>query len=83
MRFFTKIILILLILVSLPGYSQECEFPKIICPKDGVCKPIRACRGTVPPPPGLPIDNSLPYLLVAGLGLGIYFLKRNAFKKAQ
>lgn len=41
----------------------------------GECMPARECRQGVPPPPGLPIDSKLPYLIIAGLGLGIYFLK--------
>lgn len=41
----------------------------------GDCRPARQCRPGVPPPPGLPIDSKLSYLLIAGLGLGIYFLK--------
>ena len=39
----------------------------------GGCRPARECRQGVPPPPGLPIDSKLPYLLIAGLGLGIYY----------
>ncbi len=39
------------------------------------CRPARECRQGVPPPPGLPIDSKLPYLLIAGLGLGIYYLR--------
>jgi hypothetical protein len=38
----------------------------------GDCRPARQCGGP-PPPPGLPIDSKLPYLLIAGLGLGIYY----------
>jgi hypothetical protein len=41
----------------------------------GICRPARDCRQGVPPPPGLPIDSKLPYLLIAGLGLGIYYLR--------
>lgn len=41
----------------------------------GDCRPARECRQGVPPPPGLPIDSKLPYLIIAGLGLGIYYLK--------
>ena len=38
----------------------------------GKCRPARQCGGP-PPPPGLPIDSKLPYLLIAGIGLGVYY----------
>jgi hypothetical protein len=38
----------------------------------GKCRPAKECGGP-PPPPGLPIDSKLPYLLIAGLGLGVYY----------
>lgn len=41
----------------------------------GTCRPARDCRQGVPPPPGLPIDSKLPLLLIAGLGLGIYYYR--------
>ncbi len=53
-------------------YSQNCDPGERFC--RGACRPARACAGP-PPPPGLPIDSKLPYLFIAGLGLGIYFLK--------
>lgn len=52
---------------------NDCEPGERYCRGD--CRPARQCRPGVPPPPGLPIDSKLPYLLIAGLGLGIYFLK--------
>jgi len=71
------------ILLLLSSYNFEvlaqgnnCEPGQRFC--RNACRPARECRQGVPPPPGLPIDSKLPYLLIAGLGLGIYFLR---FKK--
>jgi len=38
---------------------------------------------TPPPPPGLPIDNGLIVLLMAGLIFGCYKLYNNSLKKAR
>lgn len=54
------------------GYSQNCPPGQRVC-KDGLCHPARECGQGVPPPPGLPLDTKLPFLLIAGLGLGIYY----------
>ncbi|SHG66571.1 hypothetical protein [Flavobacterium defluvii] len=37
----------------------------------------------VPPPPGVPINNQLPYLIGAGLILGMTIIYRNKIKKAS
>jgi len=68
--------LIILSSLNFEVFSQRGNCPRgqRVC-KDGQCHPVRECGQGVPPPPGLPIDSKLPYLLVAGLGLGIYFLK--------
>ena len=66
--------LILLSSFNFESYAQKCETQGFRrC--NGVCVPARECRQGVPPPPGLPIDSKLPYLLIAGLGLGIYYLR--------
>ena len=56
------------------GNGNNCPPGQRVC-KDGHCHPARECRQGVPPPPGLPIDSKLPYLLIAGLGLGIYYFR--------
>ncbi len=68
--------LIILSSINFEVFSQRgnCDPGERVC-KDGKCHPVRECGQGVPPPPGLPIDSKLPYLLIAGLGLGIYFLK--------
>jgi len=55
------------------GIGTNCPPGQRYCRND--CRPARECRQGVPPPPGLPIDSKLPYLLIAGLGLGIYYLR--------
>lgn len=42
--------------------------------KEQLPEPMRESTGTPPPPVGLPIDSNIYFLLLAGLGLGIYFL---------
>ncbi len=69
----TVVTLILLASINLEMYAQSCPSGQRRC--RGECRTARDCRQGVPPPPGLPIDSKLPYLLIAGLGLGIYFLK--------
>lgn len=53
------------------GNGNNCPPGQRYCRGD--CREARDCRQGVPPPPGLPIDSKLPYLLIAGLGLGIYY----------
>ncbi|TXD95474.1 hypothetical protein [Gillisia hiemivivida] len=69
--------LILLSSFNFESYAQNkgpnCESGERFC--RGECRLARDCRQGVPPPPGLPIDSKLPYLLIAGLGLGIYYLR--------
>ncbi len=71
-----RIFLVLFILASsnFQVFSQESNCPpgQRFC--RGECKPARQCGGP-PPPPGLPLDSKLPYLLIAGLGLGIYYVR--------
>ncbi|WP_026836823.1 hypothetical protein [Gillisia sp. JM1] len=71
------IALIVLSSINLESNAQQkgpnCESGERFCRGD--CRPARECRQGVPPPPGLPIDSKLPYLLIAGLGLGIYYLR--------
>jgi hypothetical protein len=68
------ILLLFLTAFNFQGFSQRgnCPTGQRVC-KDGLCHPARECGQGVPPPPGLPIDSKLPYLLIAGLGLGIYY----------
>lgn len=67
------IVLLILSSFNFEAYSQNCDEGLRFC--RGRCRTPRECRQGVPPPPGLPIDSKLPYLLIAGLGLGIYFLR--------
>ncbi len=67
------IALILMSSFNFEALAQSCPEGQRRC--RGECRTARDCRQGVPPPPGLPIDSKLPYLLIAGLGLGIYFLK--------
>ncbi|TVZ26327.1 hypothetical protein JM83_1283 [Gillisia sp. Hel_I_86] len=67
-------------LIILSSFNSEVLAQGNNCPPGqrycrGDCRPARDCRGPISPPPGLPIDSKLPYLLIAGLGLGIYYLK--------
>ena len=41
--------------------------------------PTRAAG--IPPPPGLPIDSGISYLVMAGLLLGLVFIYRTRFLK--
>lgn len=56
------------------GFSQigNCPPGQRVC-RDGECHPARECGQGIPPPPGLPLDSKLPFLLIAGLGLGVYY----------
>ena len=36
---------------------------------------------SIPPPPGLPIDSGISYLVMAGLLLGLVFIYRTRFLK--
>jgi len=67
--------LMFLLLLSFEGFAQPCGPGQAPCGRDNTCKPVSECRGG-PPPPGLvvPINSNIPFLLIAGLGLGIYFL---------
>jgi len=72
-----RIVLFIAILFSfgLSSYAGPCDPGSAIC-KDGKCHTQAYCNSKNPPPPGLvlPIDSNIYFLLVAGLGLGIYFL---------
>ena len=70
------IVLIILSSLNFESYAQNnCPPGQRVC-IDGTCHPARECRPNgVPPPPGLPIDSKLPFLLIAGLGLGIYYYR--------
>jgi len=73
---FSVFALMLLSSVNFESYAQNsCPSGQRVC-IDGECHPARECRPTGnPPPPGLPIDSKLPFLIIAGLGLGIYYLR--------
>jgi hypothetical protein len=80
------VVLVLLFSMSYPAYGQGNAIHVRLerCNVVGACRiPAREC-GVGPPPPGLvvPIDTNMGLLLVAGLGLGIYFLI-SAGKKEQ
>lgn len=68
-------IIVLFLAMSYTSYGQEpCQPGYVRCRGGENCIPARQC-GVGPPPPGLvvPIDDHLPFLLAAGLGLGILF----------
>ncbi len=69
------ILVLFLTVFNFQGFTQNCPPGQRICKGSTECQPARNCRQGVPPPPGLPIDSKLPYLIIAGLGLGIYFLR--------
>ncbi|MFO8147899.1 MAG: hypothetical protein R6U03_10970 [Gillisia sp.] len=80
-----RIVVLIVILFSFSSYvpAQECDTPGFqYC--NGGCNPAATCNRKNPPPPGLvvPIDTSIQFLLIAGLGLGIYFFgfHRNDFR---
>lgn len=66
------ILFIFLTAFNFQGFAQNCPPGQRVC-KDGECHPARQCGQGIPPPPGLPLDSKLPFLLIAGLGLGIYY----------
>jgi len=53
--------------------ERNCDPGERFC--QGKCQPARNCRPGVPPPPGLPLDSKIPFLIIAGLGLGIYYVR--------
>lgn len=65
------LLFILLVAFTNESYAEDCEEGLVFC--NNKCRIPNACTQGVPPPPGLPIDSKLPYLLIAGLGLGIYY----------
>jgi len=76
-----RIILFIAILFSFSSYAiaqngngNPCDPGERFC--DGKCQLAKDCKGN-PPPPGLvlPIDSNIYFLLAAGLGLGVYFLR--------
>jgi hypothetical protein len=69
------ILVLFLTIFNFQGFTQNCPPGQRICKGSTECQPARNCRQGVPPPPGLPIDSKLPYLLIAGIGLGIYYLR--------
>jgi len=68
------LVFVMLITINASVYSQTCGNGLVPCGKDKKCLPPMEC-GRNPPPPGLvvPIDTNIQFLLIAGLGLGIYF----------
>ena len=67
------IILLAMVLLPFSAFSQLTANPPP--------EPQRA-NATPPPPPGLPIDDHLPLLLLAGIGLGLYVVvSEKTFKK--
>lgn len=69
--------IVLFAAVNFQGISQtgpNCPAGQRVC-KDGTCRPARQCGQGVPPPPGLPLDSKIPFLIIAGLGLGIYYVR--------
>lgn len=77
-------LIVLFFVMSYASYGQAgaCSDPDYEpCGPNHQCVPRSQCGGPNPPPPGLvvPIDSNISFLLIAGLGLGIYFL---AFRKA-
>jgi len=68
------ILFVLLTATNFESYAQNnCEPGERFCRGD--CRPVRECRQGVPPPPGLPLDSKIPFLIIAGLGLGIYYVR--------
>jgi len=67
------VLLILLTAFNVESYAQNCDPGFRFC--QGRCQPARSCRPGVPPPPGLPLDSKIPFLIIAGLGLGIYYVR--------
>ena len=74
------VLFVVLTAFNVESYAQRnCETPGYrYCRGD--CRPARECRPGVPPPPGLPLDSKIPFLIIAGLGLGIYYVR--SLKKA-
>lgn len=71
-------VIVLLFSMSFFSYGQgRCtESGYAPCGPNHECVPRNQCRGGPnPPPPGLvvPIDSNISLLIIAGLGLGIYF----------
>lgn len=73
------IALLLIFLISAISYGQDCGGDP--CPPGWSCDLVHGnyvCvrPGGGPPPPGLvvPIDSKVIFLLISGLGLGVYFL---------
>ncbi len=54
-----QIILLAMVLLPFSGFAQDLPPPN---------------KGPIAPPPGLPINDHLPALFIAGLSLGIYLL---------
>jgi len=72
--------LVFALLVNLEGFTQNpCNPGEAYC--RGECRSPKECGIGGPPPPGLivPIDSNIYFLLIAGVGLGIYF--HQSYKK--
>lgn len=68
------VLFVLLTATNLESYAQiNCPAGQRFC--RGACRTARDCRQGVPPPPGLPLDSKIPFLIIAGLGLGIYYVR--------
>ena len=67
------VLFVLLTAFNVESYAQNCPIGQRRC--RGECRPARDCRPGVPPPPGLPLDSKIPFLIIAGLGLGIYYVR--------
>jgi len=65
---------VMLFTFGLASYSQNCADGLVPCGVNKKCLAPMEC-GRNPPPPGLvvPIDTNIQFLLIAGIGLGIYF----------
>ncbi|UJH90063.1 hypothetical protein LZ575_14190 [Antarcticibacterium sp. 1MA-6-2] len=67
------------------GQARPCPPGEVPCGANHTCLPRGSCGGPNPPPPGLvvPIDSNLSFLLIAGLGLGVWFFASSGKKFFQ
>ncbi|KRD11689.1 hypothetical protein ASE21_08295 [Flavobacterium sp. Root901] len=81
MKIIRIILFALLIISNVPGVLANTPPPPAPTAKNASTN--ATLDDDTPPPPGLPINEDLPFLIGAGLILGMTIIYRNRIKKAS